>query len=182
VAEACTLIDRIERPQRPFFQLGRFAAPAVSWEPPIDILEIERELSIIAALPPVEPSDLEITIDQGVPSIAGLRRLPATARVAAIHRLEIPYPRFQRRTEFPETGLKLGRPKLANGCLYLTLTKRVWDRVRIQVPQLSRHYAVPRSLSNIAENITKTLTGVRVRTVVLGYSINYARRQVGDGF
>jgi HSP20 family protein len=123
-SEACTLIDRAERLQRQFFQPGRFAAPAASWEPPIDILETERELSIIAALPGVEPQDLEITIDQGVLSIAGLRRLPATARVAAIHRLEIPYGRFQRRIELPETRLELGRPELVNGCLHLTLAKR----------------------------------------------------------
>jgi HSP20 family protein len=122
--EACALIDRAERLQRQFFQPGRFAAPAAGWEPPIDILETERELSIIAALPGVEPQDLEITIDQDVLSIAGLRRLPATARAAAIRRLEIPYGRFQRRIELPEARLELSRPELVNGCLFLTLAKR----------------------------------------------------------
>lgn len=122
--ETCALIDRAERLQRQFFQPGRFAAPAPSWEPPIDILETEQGLSIIAALPGVEPQDLEITIDQGVLSIAGLRRLPATTRAAAIRRLEIPYGRFQRRIELPPARFQLGRPELANGCLFLTLTKR----------------------------------------------------------
>jgi HSP20 family protein len=124
-AEACALIDRAERLQRQFFQPGRFVAPTASWEPPIDILETERELSIIAALPGVEPRDLELSIDEDVLSIAGLRRLPPAARTAAIHRLEIPYGRFQRRIQLPAARLELGRPELVNGCLFLTLTKRL---------------------------------------------------------
>jgi HSP20 family molecular chaperone IbpA len=122
--EACALIDRAERLQRQFFQPGRFAAPAASWEPPIDMLETERELFIIATLRGVEPQNLEITIDRDLLSIAGLRRLPPTARAAAIHRMEIPYGRFQRRIELPEARLKLGRPEFLNGCLFLTLAKR----------------------------------------------------------
>jgi HSP20 family molecular chaperone IbpA len=122
--EACALVERAERLQRQFFQPGRFAAPAASWEPPIDILETEQELSIIAALPGVEPQDLEITIDQDVLSIAGVRRLPAWARAAAIRRLEIPYGHFQRVIELPAVRIELGRPELVNGCLFLTLAKR----------------------------------------------------------
>jgi HSP20 family protein len=122
-AEACALIDRAERLQRQFFQPGLSAAPA-SWEPPIDILETERELSIIAALPGVEPHDLELSIDEDVLSIAGRRRLPA-ARAAAIHRLEIPHGRFQRRIKLPAARLELSRSELVNGCLFLTLTKRL---------------------------------------------------------
>jgi HSP20 family molecular chaperone IbpA len=123
-AEACALIDRAERLQRQFFQPGLSAAPAASWEPPIDILETERELSIIAALPGVEPHDLELSIDEDVLSIAGRRRLPA-ARAAAIHRLEIPHGRFQRRIKLPAARLELSRSELVNGCLFLTLTKRL---------------------------------------------------------
>jgi HSP20 family molecular chaperone IbpA len=107
------------------FQPGRFAAPTESWEPPIDILETERELCIIAALPGVDPHDLELSIDKDVLSIAGLRRLPPAARTAAIHRLEIPHGRFQRRIQLPAARLELGRSQLVNGCLFLTLTKRL---------------------------------------------------------
>ena len=129
--EACALIDRAERLQRQFFQPGRFAAPAAGWEPPVDILETEREPSIIAALPGVEPQDLEITIDQDVLSIAGLRRLPATAPAAAIRRLEIPYGRFQRRIELPEARLELSRPELVNGGLFLIEATRVLGRSKL---------------------------------------------------
>jgi HSP20 family protein len=124
-AEACALIDRADRLQRQFFQPGVLAAPAACWEPPIDILETEQKLSIIAALPGVEPNDLELSINEDELSIAGLRRLPAAARAGAIHRLEIPYGRSQRRIRLPAAKLELSRSELANGCLFLTLTKRL---------------------------------------------------------
>lgn len=123
-AEACALIDRAERLQRQFFQPGLSVAPAPSWQPPVDILESERGLAIIAALPGVEPHDLEVSIEGDMLSIAGLRRLPVAARAAAIHRLEIPYGRFQRRMQLPAARLELSRSELMNGCLFLTLIKR----------------------------------------------------------
>jgi HSP20 family molecular chaperone IbpA len=123
-AEALTLIDRAERLQRQFFQPGFPAAPAPSWQPPVDILESEGELIIVAALPGVEPQDLEVTIKADMLSIAGLRRLPAMARAAAIHRLEIPYGRFQRCIQLPSAKLELSASELASGCLFLTLMKR----------------------------------------------------------
>ena len=57
-------------------------------------------------------------------SIAGRRRLPV-ARAAAIHRLEIPHGRFQRRIKLPAVRLELSRSELVDGCLHLTLTKRL---------------------------------------------------------
>jgi HSP20 family molecular chaperone IbpA len=123
-AEACALIDRAERLQRQFFQPGFPVAPAPSWQPPVDILESERELSIIAALPGVEADDLDLSIEDNILSVAGLRRLPAMARAAAIRRLEIPHGRFLRRIELPAAQLAISRSELVNGCLFLTLTKQ----------------------------------------------------------
>jgi HSP20 family protein len=122
-AEACALIDRADRLQRQFFQPGFPVVSAPSWQPPVDVLETKQELSIIAALPGVEPHDLELSIDGDTLSVSGLRRLPASARAAAIHRLEIPYGRFQRRIQLPAANLEFSRSELVNGCLVLTLTK-----------------------------------------------------------
>ena len=124
-AEACALIDRAERLQRQFFQPGLSAARTASWEPPVDILESERELYIIAALPGVEPHDLELSVEADVLTIAGRRRLPASVRGAAIHRLEIPHGRFERRIRLPGAGLKLARSELVSGCLFLNLAKQL---------------------------------------------------------
>jgi HSP20 family protein len=122
--EACALIERAERLHRQFFRPGVAPTPAGSWEPPVDILETEGKLWIIAALPGVEPQDLDVSIDGDVLRVAGLRRLPAEARGAAIRRLEIPYGRFERSIRLPPARFELGQSELASGCLLISLTKR----------------------------------------------------------
>ena len=123
-AEACAMIERAEQLHRQFFQPGLAPATAANWEPPVDVFESERELAIIAALPGVEPQDIEISIEQDVLLVAGVRRLPTVARGTAIHRLEIPHGRFERRIRLPGAQWELGRSTLANGCLLLSLTQQ----------------------------------------------------------
>jgi HSP20 family molecular chaperone IbpA len=54
-----------------------------------------------------------------------MRRFPALAPEALIHRVEIPHGRFERRIRLPATRLKLRRSELASGCLTLVLSKEV---------------------------------------------------------
>jgi HSP20 family protein len=124
-AEACEMIEQAERLHRQFFHPSLSGGQAAGWEPPVDILETEREVWLIAALPGVEPDDLEVYLQDDVVSIAGMRRLPAAVGGAVFHRLEIPYGRFQRRIRLAAAPLKLDRSELANGCLVLSLTKQL---------------------------------------------------------
>jgi HSP20 family molecular chaperone IbpA len=122
-AEACAMLERAEGLHRQFFQ------PAVSprranWEPPVDIFETERELLIIAALPGVESRDLEVAIDGITLVVAGVRHPPFDTRGASVHRLEIPYGRFERRIRLPAVPLQLSRSELERGCLQVSLAKR----------------------------------------------------------
>jgi HSP20 family protein len=125
-AEACEALARAERLQRQFFRLGTREAVA-TWEPPVDVLETEDELWIIAALPGVEASQLEIGVSDGVIVIAGVRSAPLR-RAAAIHRLEIPQGRFERSIRLPAGRFELTRRELALGCLTIVLRKD--DRLR----------------------------------------------------
>jgi HSP20 family molecular chaperone IbpA len=86
------------------------------------VFESEHELTIVAALPGVEAQDIEISIDGDALLIAGVRRLPTVARGTAIHRLEIPHGRFERRIRLPGARWEIGRSTLVNGCLLLSLT------------------------------------------------------------
>jgi HSP20 family protein len=122
-AEACARIERAEQLHRRFFQPGLAPAAGVNWEPPVDVYESEQELTIVAALPGVEPQEIEIALERGVLRVAGVRQLPACVQGAAIHRLEIPHGRFERRLRLPDQGWELGRSVLVNGCLVLTLTQ-----------------------------------------------------------
>jgi HSP20 family molecular chaperone IbpA len=117
------MIERAEQLHRRFFQPGLAPAAGVNWEPPVDVYESEQELTIVAALPGVEPQEIEIALERGVLRVAGVRQLPACVQGAAIHRLEIPHGRFERRLRLPDQGWELGRSVLVNGCLVLTLTQ-----------------------------------------------------------
>jgi HSP20 family protein len=122
--EACSMLERAERLQRQFFQPNPTDSRTPSWQPPVDVFETGRDIWIIAALPGVESQDLEISIADDTVIIAGVRRLPAAARGAMIHRLEIPHGRFERRIRLAATPLTLTRSELASGCLVLGLTKQ----------------------------------------------------------
>lgn len=127
-ADACDALVRAERLQREFFRPTPQGSPSPqgrqpSWEPPVDLFETQRELWIVAALPGVEARLVEISIADGIVTIAGERRPPAAQRVAAIHRMEIPLGRFERRIALPPGRYELARRDLADGCLTLTLFK-----------------------------------------------------------
>ncbi|HUZ75114.1 MAG TPA: Hsp20/alpha crystallin family protein [Stellaceae bacterium] len=122
-AEACEALARADRLQREFFRLGPSSARA-NWEPPVDIYENERELTILAALPGVEAPAIEISVTDGILVIAGDRRAPPQQRAAAIHRLEIPQGRFERRIALPAGVFELARREVRDGCLILVLAKR----------------------------------------------------------
>ena len=116
------MIERAERLQRQFFRPG-LSTPSASWEPPVDIFESGEGMRIIVALPGVEPQDIKVYVDSGELVITGLRELPAVTRAAAIHRLEIPYGRLERRIPLPG-AVDIERSDLVRGCLSLSLTKQ----------------------------------------------------------
>jgi HSP20 family molecular chaperone IbpA len=121
--EACELLERAERLQRQFFQLGEARGRGPVWEPPVDIYETAHEVWVFAAIPGVEAPRLEVAVEEGVLVLSGERALPAAARQAAIHRLEIPFGRFERRVRLPGGVYELMRRELADGCLTLLLRK-----------------------------------------------------------
>jgi len=121
-AEACETLARAEQLHRQFFRLGTAEAGSV-WEPPVDIFENGPELWIIAALPGVDASRLEVTVENGVLVIAGERPSPGLRRASTIHRLELPQGRFERRIGLPAARFELLKRELADGCLTLVLRK-----------------------------------------------------------
>ena len=122
-AEACAMIQRAEQLHRQFFQPGLDAPAVANWEPPIDIFENDNTLTIIAALPGVEPADITIALDSDLLQITGIRRLAAAARGTAIRRLELPHGRFERRIRLPDARWRVDGSALENGCLALRLTR-----------------------------------------------------------
>jgi HSP20 family protein len=122
-ARACELIDQAEHLHRHFFQPGAVEEQAPCWEPPVDIVETDRAIWIAVALPGVPLENLEVVIDGDTLLVTGRRRLPSQFRRAVVHRLELPFGRFERRIRLPVRRLELGTRELADGCLTLELWK-----------------------------------------------------------
>jgi HSP20 family molecular chaperone IbpA len=123
-AEACSVIQQAERLHREFFRVGLPRGRAPAWEPPVDIFETDEVLMISAALPGVAAENIQVVIEGDVLTIAGARLLTEPDRTALIHRLEIPYGRFERRIRLPAGPLRVVRNQFVNGCLELTLQRR----------------------------------------------------------
>ena len=114
-AEAVDLIDRVQRLHQRAFAPSRASGGAPHWEPPADMLETERELLVLVALPGVDLDQTEAFI--------GYRILPPELRVAKIHRLELPQGHFERRLPLPAGHYDSVRRAGVNGCLLVTLNK-----------------------------------------------------------
>lgn len=120
-AEAVRMLDRAERVERHFFRPGLGRRP--QWEPPVDVYETDQAFCVVVALPGVAADAVSVEIEDGVLVVAGMRRVPAEARGGALHRLEIPHGRFERRLALPRRPLELAQRELVDGCLHLSLRK-----------------------------------------------------------
>jgi HSP20 family molecular chaperone IbpA len=117
LSEALGSLARAERLHQQFFSLQ-----STCWEPPIDVLETDKELLILVALPGVDPDQVQAVIENGVLAISGSRTLPAELRDARIHRLELPQGHFQRRIALPAGRYAISH-LVANGCIVFRLAK-----------------------------------------------------------
>jgi len=122
-AEACELLARAERMHGAFFRPAPAGAPAPAWEPPVDVLETERAVIVLVALPGVDPDRVEAVLDGADLVFSGARAFPSEMRTAIIHRLELPQGRFQRRIRLPAGRYGAVRRSAGDGLLVIALLK-----------------------------------------------------------
>ena len=122
------MLDRADRLHRQFFSppLNHGAGPG--WEPPVDVVETADEVRVHIALPGVSPDSITIVQDDGGIVVSALRPFPCREEAAHIHRVEIPYGRFQRRIDLPlqdpYSPIELVGKSLADGVLTLTFQRK----------------------------------------------------------
>ena len=121
-SEALQMLARAERMHQQMFLPVVRRAQAL-WEPPVDVLETEREVLVLAALPGVDVAKVEAAIEGATLVIAGQRALPPELHSAVIHRLELPQGRFERRVPLPPGRYDGVRRAEAHGCLVISLSK-----------------------------------------------------------
>ena len=121
-SDARDMLARAEEMRSRFFELQRGPRMA-SWEPPADVIETATELLVFVALPGVERDHAQVAIEGAELVISGVRRFPEELRNARIHRLELPYGRFERRISLPPGRYDGVRREAAEGCLLIRLRK-----------------------------------------------------------
>jgi HSP20 family molecular chaperone IbpA len=122
-ADALDMVARAERLHQQMFRPPAAAARG-AWEPPVDVIETESEVVVLAALPGVHPDDVQAIISDGYLIISGRRTLPPELRSAVIHRLELPQGLFERHVAIPPGHYGAVRRSSADGCLVVRLHKR----------------------------------------------------------
>ena len=99
-------------------------AEAGSWAPAVDIYETGESFTVEAELPGIDPKDIEVSVDEGVLSLKGERRLEKEVKEENYHRVERAYGMFARAIRLPTDvdadGVKAGYD---NGVLKITVPK-----------------------------------------------------------
>jgi HSP20 family molecular chaperone IbpA len=125
--EALSLLEQADRLHRQFFRVAG-AESQHTWEPPVDVVETEALLTVHVALPGVSPDSITVMAEPGGVVVAALRAFPCRESGAHIHRIEIPYGRFERRIALPlhdpYMPIELMAKELANGVLTLTFRRK----------------------------------------------------------
>ena len=117
------MLARAERLHRQFFQPARAVAQLPTWEPPVDVIETEREVLVLVALPEVDPIGSRPRSRTRTWSSPAAARFRPSCASAVIHRLELPQGRFARRVRLPGGRYESIRRSATYGCLLITLLK-----------------------------------------------------------
>jgi HSP20 family protein len=81
---------------------GREAMTVSEWTPTVDISETDREYVIKMELPEVKKEDVKVTVEDGVLTIQGERRMEKEEKGKKYHRVERAYGSFVRSFTVPD--------------------------------------------------------------------------------
>jgi HSP20 family protein len=124
-AEACEMLEQAQRLQRQFFRFGRAVEAQPRWEPPVDIVAYGDEVQVTVALPGVAQEHVDVHAEGALVVVTAARALPVQRHTTALHRLEIPTGRFERRFALPAGHYyELTERSYTNGCLVLRFIQR----------------------------------------------------------
>jgi len=101
------------------------------WSPAVDLREEEGKFTLQADLPGVDPENIEVTLEGGVLTIRGERKLESQQEREGYKRIERRYGEFHRRFVLPDTAAEdKVDASYRNGVLYVTIPKHERARPR----------------------------------------------------
>jgi HSP20 family protein len=108
--------------------LAYLSLPALAshnaWSPNTDVYETSESLVVKLEIAGISKDDLEITLNDRVLLVRGLRKDPCRQRRCSFRQMEIDYGHFERRIVFPRSvdGSRI-RAQFENGFLHIELPK-----------------------------------------------------------
>lgn len=122
--EPWSMIDLINRDlvRRPAPEDAQTAV--ADWVPAVDIVEEKDRFLLQADLPGVDSANIEVSMEDGVLSVAGERHSEKRDETEGVRRIERVSGRFDRRFSLPETAdAEHITAKSSNGILEVTIPK-----------------------------------------------------------
>ena len=124
-------------PWRELERLSAYTSPTDSngWTPLVDIWETPEAFRIDLEVPAVQADDVDVSIDDGVLRVSGIRKQVERAEDEKNHRLERRYGSFSRTFKMPENAdeEKISA-RVNNGVLALSIGKKtIVEARRIEV-------------------------------------------------
>lgn len=93
-------------------------------EPPVDVVETEREVVVLIEVPGLEPAELELFVEGRVLVLTGTKRHAAPGGARRFHRIEREQGRFECRVQMLRpVNTHQGRARLAEGLLRVAFPK-----------------------------------------------------------
>jgi len=126
--EPWSIIDQLHRDLDRFAQirlpLSQGENPVADWAPAIDIVEEKNRFVMRADVPGVDPTDIDVSMDNGVLTVSGERKTEATTEEEGFRRVERSFGRFYRRFNLPDTADSDGIKATSNkGILEISIPK-----------------------------------------------------------
>jgi len=81
---------------------GEESLTVAQWSPAVDVSETEKEFLIKAELPEMKKEDVKVTLDEGILTIQGERKLEKEEKGKRFHRIERSYGSFTRSFTLPD--------------------------------------------------------------------------------
>lgn len=81
---------------------GEEAITATDWAPLVDISEDEKEFIVKAELPGLKKEEVKVTVEDGVMTISGERKVEKEEKTKKYHRIERSYGKFERSFTLPD--------------------------------------------------------------------------------
>jgi HSP20 family protein len=129
--EPWTVLNQLQRHLNQYFDgdptanSNASSSATADWIPAADIDEYADRFVLKLDIPGVDANEVEITLEQGVLAIGGIREKDAAESDVQRERSERPMGRFHRRFAFPETADANGvKAAGKNGVLQITIPKQ----------------------------------------------------------